>query len=167
MEMDQNLVEIWLRRDPIRWISGAIAGLFASTVAILVAGGIASRYGFEFWFPLKLLGTILIGPSATEFGLDRGGMVAGGVLFEVLGLFLGVVYAHFTGTNRLLVLIPMGLVWGIFSWIFIWNLFMQSFPTIRAASIPPGPVFPICISFGLCLIFVPFFESLFRPRRKA
>lgn len=26
---DLNLVEIWLRRDPIRWAAGILAGLFA------------------------------------------------------------------------------------------------------------------------------------------
>lgn len=164
--MDQNLVEIWLRRDPVRWIAGAIAGLIAGVIAILVAGWVASLYQFEFWFPVKLLGTILLGPSATELGTHRGGILAGGVIFEGLGLFLGVVYAHFTGTNRLVALIPMGLVWGIFSWIFIWNLFMQSFPTVRAARIPPGPVLPVCLAFGISLALVALFDALFRVKMK-
>ena len=161
--MEYNLVEVWLRKDPARWIAGAFAGLLAGAVAMAVAMMIAASQGFEAWFPAKLVGTILLGPSATEIGL-MGGVVAGLFLFEVVCLIFGMIYAHFTGTNNIKALLGMGLVWGAFSWVFIWNLFMQSFKPIFAAQIPSTPVFPVCIAYGLSLASVAFFDRLFRSK---
>lgn len=161
--MEYNLVEMWLRKDPIRWISGALAGLLAGVVAMVVAAAFAQSVGMELWFPVKLMGTIILGPSATDIDTTVG-IVTGGLVFEGLCAFLGMVYAHFTGTNSLGALLPMGLVWGTFSWIFIWNLFMQSFRPIYAAHIPSGPVFAVCIAFGLALASVKVFDSILRGK---
>lgn len=161
--MEYNLVEMWLRRDPIRWVAGAMAGLLAGAVAMCFAMGMATSYGFESSFPAKLIGTILLGPSATETGIDQGATV-GWVLFESLCLILGVIYAHFVGTNSLKALLPMGGVWGIFSWIFIWNLFLQSFKPIYAAQVPSASVFPICILFGFSLASVSLFDRILRGK---
>lgn len=162
--MEYNLVEIWLRKDPVRWIAGGLAGLFAGTVAIGVAMMISSSHGLEPWFPIKLAGTILLGPNSTDI-MSTKGITAGGSLLGGLFLVLGIAYAHFTGTNFLGALLPMGLVWGIFSWIFIWNLFSQSWQPIFAARIPSGPMFLICIVFGLSLASVAFFDRVLRGGR--
>jgi len=164
--MEQNLVEVWLRRDPVRWLSGGLAGLLAGAVAMAVAMGIATSFGFELWFPVKLVGTIALGPTATEMGTNMKSVYVGGSIIEGLCLFLGVIFAHFTGTNNLVALLSMGLVWGTFSWIFIWNLFLQSFRPIFAAQIPSGPVFPVCLAFGLSLASVAFFDFIFRGKRR-
>ena len=161
--MEYNLVEMWLRKDPVRWIAGGLAGVLAGGVAAGVAMILAKMAGFEGSFPIKLIGTILLGAQATEIG-NATGFLTGGITFEGLCFFLGVVFAHFTGVNSLKVLIPMGLVWGIFSWIFIWNLFLQSFNTIYAARIPSGPIFAICLAFGLALSSVSFFDQLLRNK---
>jgi hypothetical protein len=52
----------------------------------------------------------------------------------------------------------MGLVWGTFSWIFLWNLFMQSFRTIYVAQIPSASVFAIWMTFGISLTSLAFFR---------
>ncbi len=161
--MEYNLVEVWLRKDPIRWISGGLAGLFAGIVAMGLAMFIASSVGMESWFPVKLISTVALGPSATEIG-NMKAVLVGGFIFEALCLFLGIIYAHFTGTNFLGALIPMGLVWGTFSWIFIWNLFMQSFKPIFAAQISSAVAFPVCITFGLALSSVAFFDQKLRGK---
>jgi hypothetical protein len=163
--MEFNLVEMWLRKDPTRWIAGAFAGLFAGLGALVVGMIISTSAGFEIWFPVKLMATPLLGPSATEFGMQTGVILTGLISFEALCLFLGFVYAHFTGSNLMAALLPMGLVWGIFSWIFIWNLFMQSFQPIFAARIPSGAAFPVCITFGILLASVAFFDRSLRGKR--
>jgi hypothetical protein len=160
--MEYNLVELWLRKDPIRWISGALAGLFAGLVAMGLAMFIASASGMDPWFPVKLIGSTALGPEATQIGFNLRSILVGGFLFEAVCLFLGGVYAHFTGTNYLGALLPMGLVWAAFSWIFIWNLFMQSFNTVFTAQISSGVVFPICIAYGLSLASVAFFDQKLR-----
>jgi len=160
--MEQNLVEIWLRRDPTRWFAGALAGLFAGAVAMLVSVGITSSFSnYEPWFPIKLMGTIALGASSTEIGQSQG-IIAGILVFEILSLFWGFVYAHFTGTNRLFALLPMGLVWGIFSWIFLWNLFLQSVKPIVAAHVPTACVLLICVTYGLTLSSVSVFDRILR-----
>jgi len=162
--MEYNLVEMWLRKDPTRWVAGALAGLFAGAVAMGLAVFIASSIGLEPFFPLKLIGTILLGPSATEIGVANGA-ITGAVLFESLTLFLGVIFSHFVGSNKMGALLPMGLVWGIFSWIFIWNLFLQSFRPIFVAKVSSSPVFLVCLVFGLALTSVKLFDPLLRGNR--
>ena len=161
--MEYNLVEVWLRFDPRRWIAGVLAGLLASAVAMGVGMIISVNAGMDLWFPVKLVGSIILGPSATNTQLSSG-IIAGAALTAVACSFWGFVFAHFTGTNSLKALIPMGVVWGLFSWIFIWNLFMQSFHPIYAAHISSGAVFPICIAYGVALASVSFFDPLLRGR---
>src|SRR5215210_2245512 len=159
--MEYNLVEMWLRKDPIRWVSGALAGLLAGFVALVVAAVIASALHYEALFPIKLIGSIILGPSATAVD-NNSGVLPGVVLFEGVALFLGFVYGHFTSVNQMTALLPMGLVWGIFSWIFIWNLFMQSFLTVFAARIPSGAILLVCIAFGIALSSVSVFDRMLR-----
>jgi hypothetical protein len=163
--MEYNLVEIWLRKDPVRWVSGALAGLIAGVVAMGVAGFVSTSFGMEFWFPVKLMGSIVLGPYATEFS-STNGVLAGWAVVEILAMFLGAVYAHFTGTNAVGPLLAMGLVWGTFTWIFIWNLFMQSFKSISAVRVPSTATFPVCIAFGLALASVTVFDRMMRGSKR-
>lgn len=165
IENDMNVVEIWLRRDLIRWIAGAMAGIFAGAVAMAVAMFFASIGGWEIWFPLKLMGSIVLGPYATEIGMNTKAIVVGVVVYGGISTFLGVLFAHFTGTNALCALLGIGFVWGSFSWIFIWNLFMQSFDPIFVARISSTTAFPICMAFGFALASVAFFDRAMRGSR--
>lgn len=159
--MEYNLVEMWLRRDPIRWLSGALAGVLACVVALLVAAVLARWAGYEFYFPIQLLGTPLLGGGATEIG-EMAGVWAGCCVAGLISLFWGVVYSHFVGTNSLCALLPMGLVWGVFSWIFTWNLFLQSFSSVFATQLSSGGAFVVCLAYGLSLSSVTFFDRLLR-----
>jgi hypothetical protein len=152
-EEDLNVVEFWLRKDPKRWVSGIISGCIAMGVALIVAGLFASSHGMEFTFPIKLFGTILSGASATETG-NSSGIFSGLVFLGLVGGFWGLIYSHFVITNQFKPLLAMGLVWGIFLWIFNWNLYFQSFKTIRAADLSSGPLFPICLAYGLSLAVI-------------
>jgi hypothetical protein len=163
--MEYNLVEIWLRRDPTRWIAGALGGVFAAVVAMVVAMVIAQSAGYEVWLPIKLMGTPILGAAATEIG-NTSGILAGAFLTGMICVFWGVIFAHFTGTNSVSALLAMGLVWGTFSWIFIWNLFLPSFTTIFAARISAGAAFPVCIAYGLALASVAFIDPVLRGSKQ-
>lgn len=159
---DQDIVALWLRYDPIRWAAGAASGLFAGLVAVFFAMILSSLGGQEFWFPIKLIATIILGPSATVLGAHFGAIATGLILFEVLAMFFGVVYAHFARTNCLRALLGVGLTWGAFSWIFIWNLFSQSFKPIFNANVSSGAAFAVCMIYGLSLTSVAFFDRAIR-----
>ena len=159
---DMNLVEIWLRKDPPRWIAGVLAGLLAGAVAMAVAGLISRAAGFQMLFPLKLMATPFCGPAATDLDAGIGTVLVGLALIETICAFWGFVFAHFTGTNSLSALLAMGIVWAAFSWVFLWNLFFQSWKPIFAAQIPAGVVFPVCLAYGISLCSVAFFDRMIR-----
>ncbi len=159
--MEYNLVEIWLRKDPVRWLAGVLGGLFAGGVAMAVAIGISTYLGWDPLFPLKLLGTPILGAASTDLQSSQG-VTVGALVIEGICVFWGVVFAHFTGTNSIRALLAMGVAWGAFSWIFIWNLFLQSFKPIFAARIPAGPAFPVCMAYGLALASVALFDRMLR-----
>ncbi len=163
MKEEHNLVENWLRVDPRRWIAGVFAGVLAIWIAFGVGGLIASANQTPATFPIKLIGTIALGPIATDYSMNEG-LVAGATIITILAAFLGFIYSHFVYSNSWGALLPMGLVWGIFSWIFIWNLFFQSFRPIFAASVSSGAAIAVCLSFGICLASVRFFYNLLRSR---
>lgn len=160
--MEMNLVEMWLRKDKTRWVAGAIAGFFAGAIALAFAMVLSKVLGSESWFPAKLVALPVLSSTATEFGMLPSRILAGVIVWEALCTVLGVIFAHFTFTNSLQALLAMGLVWGVFSWIFIWNLFMQSNGAIFAAHVPSAPVFPVCLVFGFGLSSVAFFDRLLR-----
>lgn len=161
-EADMNLVELWLRKDPIRWLAGAAAGLFAGLVALAFAMIIAGATGLDPLFPIKLIATIPAGSAATELAFSMPMIIIGLAFFELIGAFFGLAYAHFTATNHLASLLAMGLVWGLFSWIFIWNLFMPAFRVIVAAGVPAAGALPVCLAYGVALTSVAFFDRAMR-----
>lgn len=162
---DINIVEIWLRRDRARWCAGALAGSFASVVALVFSGILAVMTGREFWFPVKLGAIPFMGNSAMALGLSNiTGLLLGFVFFQVLCSFLGTLYAHFTGTNSLPALTGVGVTWGAFSWIFLNNLYGPSFREFYVAGAPKGLAFLSCMVFGLSLTSVAFFDRMCRKK---
>ncbi len=147
--MEYSLVATWLRKDPGCLLESALAGSFSAISSAMVASLIAQQAGYPPAFPLKLLGTIIAGPQNTDY--DTGCMALGIYLWLGLCIFSTTVFAHFVATRRFQSLFLMGLVWGTFSWIFLWNLFMQSFPAIYNAHIPSASVFCIWMVFGMSL----------------
>lgn len=165
LEEDINLVEIWLRRDYVRWVAGALAGAFAGVMAI-IAGMVIVKlgHGQDVWYPVKLMATPILGRSATDFAMDPTHLIVGFLMIEAICVFWGVMYGHFVSTNRIAPLLAMGLVWGLFSWIFTWNLFLQSFKMIFATHTPSGAVFFVCLAYGFSLASISLFDRLFRKR---
>ncbi len=162
-EGDREIVSIWLRKDRARWIAGALAGAFAGILALVFAMVLSRILGQELWFPVKLAALPFLGNGATALGMHLGAIGMGLVAHEIVCMVLGVAYAHFTGREASLPqLLGIGLTWGVFSWIFIQNLFVQSFTAIRAASIPSGAAFPVLVVFGISLTSVTFFDRMVR-----
>lgn len=157
-----NLVALWLDFDRTRWVAGVLAGLFAGIVAIAVAMLLSVVGGGEVWFPVKLMATPILGAGATEYGFKLGALIVGFLFIEVLCAFWGFVYGHFVKTNSLGALLAMGLTWGIFGWIFIWNLFFHAFNTILYADVSAGAAFPVFIAYGVSLTVVGFFDRALR-----
>lgn len=157
-----RIVEKWLQRDTTRWIAGTMAGLFAGAVAMTFAMYIASSADLDSWLPIKLFATVFFGNKATEHGMNTTHVIAGAAVLSVIFAFWGAVYAHFTFTNHLPSLLGMGMAWGVFLWIFNWNLYLQSFLEIRSAGISSGAAFPVCMAYGICLASVAFFDRVLR-----
>jgi hypothetical protein len=162
---DINVVAIWLRRDPVRWMAGALAGLFAGLVAAAFGMVFAAVLGADLFYPIKWMALPVLGGEAMEAGLNLPALIIGLVVLEALCMIQGIVYAHMTGTNSLSALLGVGVVFGLFTWIFIINLYMPSFLGIRTVNMPPGAAFPVCLVMGLSLTSVAFFDRLVRGRK--
>jgi hypothetical protein len=159
---DLDMVVHWLRVDPKRWIAGIVGGFFAGVVALVVAAIVAEVNGLHFLFPVKLFGGILLGAGATDTTSAIGAVIAGLLIFEAICGFFGFIFSHFVFSNASGALLSMGLVWGIFSWIFLWNLFLQSFHVIRFAGVTPGAALPVCLAYGLSMASIGFFDRMLR-----
>lgn len=160
-DYDGDIVALWLRKDPTRWMAGIFSGAFAGLVALAVAMLLAQNAGKEFLFPAKLLSTAILGPAGTDNSVSLGAIV-GLIVWESIAVFWGFVYSHFVATNAFRALLAMGLVWGLFLWIFNWNLYMQSVLPIRWAAVPSGAAILICVIYGLSLSSVAIFDRAFR-----
>jgi hypothetical protein len=158
---DMDIVAIWLRKDPKRWVAGILAGAFAGVLALAFACVLAKIGGMEILFPIKVAAVPILGNEATAYGMTPAVLI-GFVIHELLCMFLGFVYAHFTGTNELPTLLGAGFTWGVFSWIFIFNLFVQSFADIQALHLSKGAGFFVMLVFGLSLTSTAFFDRMIR-----
>jgi hypothetical protein len=159
-----SLTEVFLRRDPVRWIAGGMAGAFAGLVGIGVAVIIAVIFGHEAWFPIKAAAVPVLGYHATEFGFHVGRILVGFGLIEAICIAQGIVYGHVTSTNSPGPLLAVGLVFAAFSWVFIFNLFTQSFPEFYALQLSPGAAFFAIVAFGISLSSLCFFDRMVRGR---
>ncbi|MGE0617086.1 MAG: hypothetical protein AB7P04_15760 [Bacteriovoracia bacterium] len=160
--MEQNLVEMWLKKDPVRWVAGALAGLFAGAVALGVSVIAAKSCGTDPMYALKFMALPFAGASAISTEPGVGAVALGVVLFEALAAFWGVVYAHFTKTNAFWPLAGMGFTWGAFSWIFWANLYTPAWRPVFEAAPKPGSTFFFCMTYGFALVSVSVFDRMFR-----
>lgn len=162
-EGEMNLVAEWLRIDPIRWIAGASAGIFAGVMMLALGMVFATAFGHEAMYPFKVAAIPVLGSYATE--LSNGKAIFVGLLAQSFfsGLW-GVIFSHFVFTNKRAPLLGMGLVWGIFNWIFVHNLFMRSFPDYLALNISSGVTIFCDLLWGLSMASVGFFDGMLRKR---
>jgi hypothetical protein len=158
---DVNVVALWTSVDLTRWISGCIAGVIAAALAMIVGGIIATTHGFEFIFPIKLLGTAILGNVATGYGSTAGLMAGLGVL-AIMTVGWGFVFGHFVRTNSFIGLLGMGFTWGAFSWIFEWNLFLHSFKDIGACNVPSSAAFACCMAYGFGMMTIALVDKAIR-----
>ncbi len=164
--MDSNLVDKWLRFDPVRWVSGIISGVFAGFVAAGVASIVAKSMGLGSLFPLKYMALPVLGAGALESGFHLSAVIAGAaVLMSICG-FWGLIYSHFTFTNAKGSLFGMGIAWGLFSWIFLNNLYSPSFRDIFAVQFSNWWALLFCLTYGVSLMSVAFFDRFFRGSTK-
>lgn len=164
---DMNLVALWLKWSPLRLLAGAMAGLFSGSMMLLFAMLLSHFNGNDIWLPIKYGALPFLGNSATEAEFYWNTILIGLAFHEILAVILGVVFAHVTGTNSLSALLGMGLVWGVFLWIFIHNLFTPSIPAVFAAQISAAATFPIALVFGVSLVSVAFFDRLLKRDKKS
>ncbi len=165
VEEDLNIVEIWLRRDPTRWVAGILAGLFSGVVMLAFAMILSKIGGAELWLPIKIAALPFLGSTATEFGFNFTSLAVGFVFVEVLCAFLGLAYAHFTGAgSSLQALLGASFAFGAFSWVFIICLFMQSIYAVQYMEVSKGAAFFVMMVFGLALASVHFFDRMLRGK---
>jgi len=158
-EGEMDLVATWLVFDLPRTIAGAIAGIFASLVAWVFAGFLATAGGYEFWMPFKVPAAPILGRDALTLGMSPA-VIVGTVVLSIIGAVLGMIYAHFVRSNRMDALLGAGFMWGTFSWIFINNLFIRSFLNVREMELPNGPAFFVLLVFGFSLASLKVFDRI-------
>ena len=158
---DINLVALWTSVDKVRWAAGIVSGAIAGAIAMAVGGVISVSHGLEFIFPVKLMGTVLLGNTATAYG-NSAGFVAGVVVMGFLSMLWGFVYGHFVRSNSLGALLGMGFTWSAFSWIFIWNLFLHSVKAISASEVPSTAAAAVCLGYGFGMAVIAIVDPIFR-----
>lgn len=164
VEKDLDIVAIWLRKDPSRWMAGALAGVVASVVLIIVGMILCKSAGMDMWYPVKVAALPFIGARALETQ-SMSGLFPGIFAIELFSVFWGVLFGHFTGTNKFFPLLGVGATWGIFTWIFWVNLYLQSFRDIYVAAIPRGPAFFVCVAWGVAFTSIAIFDRLIKGNR--
>jgi hypothetical protein len=162
---DVNVVALWTSVDGARWAAGLVSGWIAGVIAMAVAGLIAINHGYQFVFPVKLLGTCLLGAQATAYDSHSGLMAGAAVCAFIFGLW-GFVYGHFVRSNSLYSLLGMGFTWGAFLWIFDWNLILHSVKTISASEVPSGAAFATCMAYGFGMSVIAIVEPIFKGGRR-
>lgn len=165
LENDVNVVALWTSVDKARWAAGLVSGWIAGAIAMIVGGVISVAHGYQFSFPVKLLGTVLAGSSATAYGSSTGFM-AGVVVVAVICGFWGFVYGHFVRSNTLATFLGMGFTWGAFLWIFDWNLFLHSVKSISASEVPPAPALAVCMAYGFGMSVIGIVDPILRGGKK-
>jgi hypothetical protein len=158
LEGEYNLLNMWAVIRAARWKAGALAGVFAGVVTLVVGAIFCAIKGMDPTIPMRIMGLPYIGNAAMAFG-SMYGILVGLIGFFSLTVFLGVAYAHFTGVNNKKALFGMGLTWGAYGWIFITCLFMPANRDYFAAEIPRGVMFFAWLVFGLSLMSVAWFDK--------
>ena len=158
---EEDIVALWLRKDPVRWAAGVAAGIVAGLMSLVFAMALAKANGLEAFYPARIPALPVLGNAAMEYA-NGAGVFVGVVVHLLLCSVLGFVYAHFTATNVMTRLLGAGLTWGLFSWIFITNLFAMSFPDIAALGYSRGAGLFVDLVFGFSLTSVAFFDKAFR-----
>jgi hypothetical protein len=158
---EEDIVALWLRKDPVRWVAGIAAGIVAGVFSLVFAMILSKMNGLDLFYAARIPALPVLGSTAMEY-TNSMGILVGVAVHLLICSVLGFVYAHFTGTNAMTRLLGAGLVWGLFSWIFITNLFAMSFTDVAAVGYSRGAGLFVNLVFGLSLTSVAFFDQAFR-----
>lgn len=164
--MEFNLVEIWLRKDPVRWVAGVMAGLFAALVMLMSTVICAKMHHSDPLFLIKAFAVPFFKGAAMEEGFHLPVIMAGATTYILLSAVLGVFYAQMTGTNHMGGLFGVGITWGAFAWVFINNLFSGAFRETIALNLNKGAGFFAWMLFGISLMSVAAFDRMFRGSKQ-
>jgi hypothetical protein len=162
-EGDINIVALWVKLDVIRWMAGFAAGVFSGAIALVASMVVTASTGGDLWMPLKVGALPFLGGHALEYGMGFSVYLGAAALLGLCG-FLGILFAHFVRTNRFMPLFSVGATWGIFSWIFLNNLFFKSWRDFLAAGLSDAKIFFVCLLFGVSLVSLAFFDRMLRGR---
>lgn len=160
-----DLVALWLVFDLPRTIAGALAGITAGLIALVFAAFLAKAGGYEFWYPFKIPAAPILKNDALTYGLTPA-IVIGTIVHSAICAVLGMVYSHFVKWNKLSALLACGFMWGTFSWVFINNLFVNSFQNIRELDIPKGAAFFVLLVFGFSLSTLKIYDRILCGRAR-
>jgi hypothetical protein len=155
---EYNVVALWTKFRGARLRAGVMAGIFAGFMMQLFGVVYYAFKGDDLVKPFKIAALPILGNSALAYGSVQG-VVVGLIVFYALMSFLGMAYAHFTGTNHLGNRFGIGITWAAFGWVFITNLFCPAFRSYSEADIPRGAMFFAWIVFGLSLMSVKWFDK--------
>ena len=165
-EGEMDLVATWLVFDLPRTIAGAMAGVTATVVALVFAGLLSTMGGYEFWYPFKIPAAPILHNEAMTFGMTPA-VILGAVVASIIGAVLGMVYSHIVKSNKMIALLGVGFMWGTFSWIFINNLFINSFQNIRELDVSKGAAFFVLLVFGFSLSSLRAFDRIICGRSRS
>jgi hypothetical protein len=121
---------------------GALAGLFGGLVMTGGALLLAAWYGFDVWFQLKAIGSLILGPAAmAQAGFVAGPVLAGLLIHLVVSALLGALFGVFT---RRVWRLPSdygapavsGLVFGLLLWLVAYLALSTLLPQLMAISAP-------------------------------
>lgn len=158
------MVAYWEKIDHYRLLAGALTGLIGGIITVFIALFLSAYWGLESLYPIKLFATICMGSSATELGDRTDVLLTGGLVIFGLFSILGLIFSHFVFARSIFGLFWMGIVWGIFSWIFIWNLFLQAFKPILNSGVNSSSVLLLCLIYGSSLLMLKWIEPLVRKQ---
>lgn len=159
---DLNTIEhIWTRID-YQWLkAGALSGILAGLLIILVASGLTSRLLGDWTQPFKMIGAAVFGAEATAFGpLGKAGL-AGFLIHMILSVVYGLIFAHLVHEkSHARSLILLGFVTSFIIWVFSCKLFLPSFNIHLAIRFPSTVSLFMQVLFGISNSI---FLVLFRP----
>lgn len=144
MPVERQLKGPHLARTPVvadvAGLGGAIAGLIAGLVMVIISPFLSLMTGIGMWEPVKLIATAVYSPTILDTpGFMLGPVVVGALIHFVVSTVLGIIFGLIF--NRVLHLptafgvpIQVGLVYGVLIWTFVYFLVLPFInPTLRAS----------------------------------
>ena len=152
---EKSITHIWLRFDR-RWLlAGAVSGIGAGLLVLLVTCVASAQVLGEWSQPLKFIGAAMFGGVATAYGPVGVAGFAGLFLHLGLSTLYGVTFAQLVDEkSRLVSLVVLGLVTSFIIWIFGCKLFMPSFNPFLALTLPARVGLILHLFFGASFGFL-------------